>query len=56
VKARRAVHAVTIEERESGIAQLRCAVDERLGQRGGLEKTEGGGGVKLDVHKINFRI
>ena len=51
VKARRAVDAVAIEQRERRIAELGGAIDERFGQRRALEKTEGGRGVELDVHR-----
>ena len=50
VKARRAVDAVAIEQRERGVAEIGRAIDERLGQRRALEKAEGGRGVELDVH------
>jgi hypothetical protein len=51
VEARRAVDAVGVEQRERGIAERRRALDERFGERGALEKAEGGGGVELDVHR-----
>ena len=50
VKARRAVDAVAIEQRERRIAELGGALDERFGQRRALQKAEGRGGVELDVH------
>jgi hypothetical protein len=50
VKARGAVDAVAIEQRQRGIAEVGRAIDERLGERRALEKAEGGRGVKLDVH------
>ena len=50
VKARRAVDAVAIEQRQRGVAEIGRAIDERFGQRRALEKAEGGGGVELDVH------
>ena len=50
MEARRAVDAVAIEQRERRIAELGGALDERFGQRRALQKAEGGGGVKLDVH------
>ena len=55
VKARRAVDAVAIEQRERRIAERRGAVDERFGQRGAVEKREGGGGVsmQLDIHDLD---
>ena len=49
VKARRAVDAVAIEQRERRIAELRRAIDERFGQRRALQKAERRGGVELDV-------
>jgi hypothetical protein len=50
VKAGGAVDAVAIEQRHRRIAKQRRAVDERLGQAGGPEEAEGGGGVEFDVH------
>ncbi len=41
MKARCAVHAVAIEQRDRRIAKSRRLIDERLGQRGGFEKAEG---------------
>ena len=38
VELRRAVDAITIEQRQRGIAKLRGAVDERAGQRGAIQK------------------
>src|SRR5439155_12066990 len=55
VKARRAVHAVAIEQRERGIAERRRAIDERFGKRRALEKAEGGGGVEFDVMRRHDR-
>jgi hypothetical protein len=49
MKPRRAVDAVAIEKRDGGVAEIRGAVDDRLGKRSALEKAEGGGGVELDV-------
>ena len=51
MKARRAVDAVAIEQRERGIAEIGGAIDERFRKRGRLKKTERGRGVELDVHK-----
>ena len=50
MKPRRAVDAVAIEQRERRIAERGRAIDERFGQRGAVEKGEGGRSVKLDVH------
>ena len=50
MKPRRAVHAVGIEQRQRRIAERGRALDERLGQRGALEKAEGRRGVEFDVH------
>ena len=50
VKARRAVDAVAIEQRERRIAERRGAVDQRFGQRGAVEKRKGGGSVQFDIH------
>src|SRR2546426_10142363 len=55
VKARRAVHAVAIEQCERGIAERRRAIDERFGKRRALEKAEGGGGVEFDVMRRHDR-
>jgi hypothetical protein len=44
-----AVDAVAIDERHRRVAQLRRTIDERFGQRGSLEKAEGGRGVEFDV-------
>ena len=49
MKARNAVHAVAIEERDGGVAERRRAVDERFRKRRALQKAEGGGGVELDI-------
>ena len=38
IELRRAIDAVTIEQRQRGIAKLRGAVDERSGQRGAIQK------------------
>ena len=51
VKARRAVDAVAIEQRERRIAERRRALDQRFGQRRALQKTERRRGVELDVHR-----
>jgi hypothetical protein len=51
VKARRAVDAVAIEQRQRGIAEIGRPVDERLGERRALEKAEGGRGMEFDVHR-----
>jgi hypothetical protein len=40
MKARRAVHAVAIEQRERGVAEHRRAIDERFGKRRALKKAE----------------
>ncbi len=50
VKPRGAVDAIAIEQGERRVAQLGGALDERFRQRRGLEKTECGRGVELDVH------
>jgi hypothetical protein len=50
MEARGAVDAVAIEQRERGIVERGGALDERLGQRGAVEKGEGGRCVKLDIH------
>jgi hypothetical protein len=50
VKAGRAVDAVTVEEGDGRIAELRRAIDERLRQRRALQKTEGRRGMEFDVH------
>src|SRR5262249_44292625 len=49
VKPRRAVDAVTIEQRDRGILEFRCAINEEFRERGALEKTEGGRSVEFDV-------
>ena len=49
MKARRAVDAVAIEQRERGIAERRGTLDERFGQRRAAEKRKRRRGVELDV-------
>ena len=46
-----AVDAIAIEQRQRGIAEIGRPVDERLGKRRALEKTEGGRGMEFDVHR-----
>jgi hypothetical protein len=53
VKARRAVDAVAVEERDGGVAELSGAVDERFGKGGALQKAEGRRRVELDVRRHN---
>jgi hypothetical protein len=50
MKPRRAIHPVAIEQRERRIAELRRAIDERLGQGRPIEKRKRGRGAKLYVH------
>ena len=50
MKARRAVDAVAIEQRQRRIAQRRRPIDERLRQRRAVEKRKRGRGVEFDVH------
>ena len=50
MEARRAVHAVAIEQRQRRVAVIRRLVDQQFRQRGRFEKAEGGGGVKFNVH------
>ena len=50
VKARRAVDAVAIEQRQRRIAERRRALDQRFGQRRAVEKRKGGRGVEFDIH------
>jgi hypothetical protein len=52
MKPGRAVDAVAIKQRERRIPEGCGAIDERFGERSGLEKTECGRGVKLDEHGI----
>src|SRR5262245_63906949 len=56
MKSRRTIHAVGIEQRDRGIAERCRALDERFWQRRALQKTERGGGMKLDVHETRFSI
>ena len=49
MKARRAVDAVTIEERKDGIAESGSALDQRFGQRRAAEKRKRRRSAKLDV-------
>ncbi len=49
MKARRAVDAVAIEQRERGIAERGRALDERFGQRRAAEERKRRRGVELDV-------
>src|SRR5688572_18611116 len=50
VELRRAVETVTVKERDRGITELRRAVDERRGERRGVEKGKRRGGVEFEVH------
>jgi len=52
MKARRAVDAVAIEERERRIAEGRGAFDERFGERGAVEKGKGRCGMQFDIHAV----
>jgi hypothetical protein len=52
MKARRAVDAVTIEQRQRGVAERRRAVGERFGQRRAVEEGKRGRSVQLDVHGV----
>jgi hypothetical protein len=56
MKARQAVDAIAVEERDGGVAELGGALDERFGQRGALQKAEGRGRVELDVHGENLEL
>ena len=49
VEPRRAVDAVTIEERDGRIAQIGGTIDDRFRERRALQKAEGRGGMELDV-------
>jgi len=51
VEARRAVHAVPVEQRERRVAEIGRAVDDRFRQRGAFQKAERGSGVELDVRE-----
>jgi hypothetical protein len=50
MKPWRAVDTVGIEQRERRISERGGTLDERLGQRSALKKTERRRGVKLDIH------
>jgi hypothetical protein len=51
-----AVHTVPIEQSEGRIPKFYGTLNQRLGERGSLEKAERGGGMKLDVrHEAPFR-
>jgi len=50
MEARRAVDAVAIEQRQRRVAERRGALDERLGQRGAVEKGKSRRRVKFDIH------
>ena len=49
VKARGAVDAIPVEQRQRRIAEGGGPIHQRLGKRGALQKAEGGGGVEFDV-------
>jgi hypothetical protein len=52
MKPGRAVDAVAVKQRERRIPEGCGAIDERFGERSGLEKTERRRRVELDVHGI----
>jgi hypothetical protein len=52
MKARGAVDTITIEQRDGRVPVAGSLIDQRLWKRGCFEKTEGGGGVELDVHDL----
>jgi hypothetical protein len=49
VEARRAVHAVPVEQRHGGNAQVRAGGHQIFGRRGALQKTEGRASVKFNI-------
>jgi hypothetical protein len=49
MKAWRTVHAIPIEQRERRVAEIGGPIDERLGKRRALQKTERRCRVKFDV-------
>ena len=51
VKSWRAVHTISIEQRQRRISKRSRTLDERFRQRGTLQKTERRRRVKLDVHR-----
>jgi hypothetical protein len=53
VKARGAVNAVGVEQRDGGQFELGADCDEFLGQGRAFEKAESRAGVKLDVHQFS---
>jgi len=56
MKAREPIDAVTVEEGDRRVAELCRAIDERLRERGALQKAEGRGCMKLDVgHDAEIR-
>jgi hypothetical protein len=50
MKARRTVHAIGVEQRHRGHAEMGTDSGEFLGQGCALEKAESGTGVKFDIH------
>ncbi len=56
MEARRAIDTVAIEKRERGIPEIGGTIDEGLGQRRALKKSEGRGGVEFDVHNTINKI
>src|SRR5439155_10818128 len=49
VKSWRTVHAIPIEQGERRVAEIGGPIDERLGQRRALQKTEGRCRMQFDV-------
>jgi hypothetical protein len=50
MKARRTVHAIGVEQRHRGHAEMGTDSGEFFGQGCALEKAESGTGVKFDIH------
>jgi hypothetical protein len=53
MKARNAVHAIAIEQRERRIPELGGALDERFGQRRAVEEGKRGGGMEFEIHILS---
>jgi hypothetical protein len=49
MKARYAIDAVAVEQRDRPVAEIGRPIDQRFGQRGALKKAEGGSRMQLNV-------
>src|SRR3974377_2273772 len=53
MKARRSVHAITIEQGHRGHGELCAHLDQCLGKGRAFEKAECRAGMKFDVHRLS---